>query len=243
MGIVSIVYRTSNNDFEKAYNEVKNKFQNYIFHKQGNHPEIDFKLLTMKSTFESPNDYVMFAVDDIIIKDFVDLSQCIDALQETKAYGFYLRLGKNITECQVLNIKTPVPKFYYFKENIYSYKFSDGQGDWGYPNTVDMTIYKKNNIKKAFEKIPYFYNPTYLEGWWASFADLNQYGLFFEESKIVNIPLNIVTKHANNKNMNISILELLNKFNKSLKIDITKFYKIANNAPHMEYTTEFIKRD
>lgn len=242
LGEVHIIYR-ADAEFESGYEIIKKEFPTYIFKKQCSEPQKDFKPLIMDAVFKSQNDYIMFAVDDIIIKDFIDISQCINALQIHNAYGFYLRLGKNITQCYVLNIPTPVPDNSHLTHDIFSFKFSDGKGDWAYPNTVDMTIYKKSDIKNDLEKIPHFYNPTYLEGWWATFADLNKTGLFFEESKIVNIPLNIVTRDANNKNMAIPVIDLLNSFNAGLKININIFQRINNKSPHMEYKPEFIKRN
>lgn len=241
LGEIHIIYRTSNDDFDIAYNELIFRFNSCFFHKQGPNPTKDFRPLTMKSVFDSPNEYILFAVDDIILTDFVDLSLCIKTMNNTKAYGFYLRLGKNITYCYARRQPSPIPKHLSITNDIYIYKFKDGKGDWDYPNSVDMTIYRKADIKKDLEKIP-MKNPSF-EGPWAGLANHNKYGLFFENSKIINIPMNLVIENGTNRNMrSYTSIELLEKFKNGLKINIDKFFKINNNTVHAEYDVEFINR-
>lgn len=244
LGEINIIYRTSNDDFFYGYEEVKNRFKTCIFHKQGINHHQEFRELITKCVFGSPNDYLLFAVDDIIIKDYVDISKCINALKKTNAYAFYLRLGKNITECYMESIKTPVPPHELVMDDIYIFQFKNGKGDWAYPNCNDMAIYKKAEIRDCFLSLP-LQGPFY-EGYWHLKCDLNKYGLFFEDSKLVNIPLNLVNYEQApfNKNMrSYSPAELLKRFNDGYKFNINQFYKINNNSPHMEYDPEFIKKD
>lgn len=243
LGSVQIIYRTSNNDFSNAYDEVKAKFNSYKFYKQGNNPNQDFKVLTLNCAFNSKNDYLMFAVDDIIITDYIDLEECIKALKSTNAYAFYLRLGFNINECYMMRVKSLAPKSVKLNDKVFSYKFNDGQGSWCYPNNVDMTIYKKEDIKTDLLNINMI-SPEKLEINWSNLADTNKVGLFFEHSKMVNIPLNLCYSNSVNRNMNLySTKELLKKFNEGFRLDINKFYKINNNAPHMEYEPEFTLKE
>ncbi|MDR3646003.1 MAG: putative sugar O-methyltransferase [Candidatus Babeliales bacterium] len=239
VGEVHVIYRTSNNDYTQAYDVVKSQFSSVKFYKQGNNPHYDFKVLTLNCAFNSRNDYLMFAVDDIIITDYIDLEECVKALQSSNAYAFYLRLGFNINECYMMRVQSPAPKNIKLNDKIFSYKFSDGQGSWCYPNNVDMTIYRKDDIKADLLKIDMI-SPERLEFNWSNLADTNKTGLFFEHSKMVNIPLNLCYSNSVNRNMNLySTTELLKKFNEGQRFDINKFYKIDNNAPHMEYKPEF----
>ncbi len=56
--------------------------------------EQDFKSLVIHTLKSTENRFMLFAVDDIIIKDNINLSDCISYLKQTEAFGFYLRLGK-----------------------------------------------------------------------------------------------------------------------------------------------------
>ena len=222
-------------------------FPYVIFHKQGQNPYLDFKPLTLKATFDSPSKYIIFAVDDIIVKDFIDVTRSIDLLEQTGAYGFYFRLGLNINYCYMLNRPDPAPKIIKIADDVYAWKIQDGgPGDWGYPNTVDMTLYRKSDIEQEFRSMVYK-APNPLEGHWSVSPKVPQikskFALCYQESKIVNLPMNLVQDVYNNRNMNaISPKELLNKFNQGLKIDILQLYKINNKSAHIDYIPSFIMR-
>jgi hypothetical protein len=97
-----VIYRASDDTFDCGYRLVMEDFNHVHYHKQGENPQQDFKPLTLHGAFESPSNYIIFAVDDIVVKESVDLTQCICALEKYNAYGFYLRLGKNLTQCYTL---------------------------------------------------------------------------------------------------------------------------------------------
>lgn len=247
-----VIYRTATDNQEKAesyetgYQVVKQTFPQVIFHKQGPNPYADFKPLTLKATFESPSKYVIFAVDDIIVKSSIDLCKGIELMEKTNAYGFYYRLGLNIDYCYAMNKPDPAPRLAKIVDDIYAWEIKDGQHDWGYPNTVDMTLYRKNNIEQEFRTMNY-QAPNPLEGNWSASMSVakarSMLGLCHKESKIVNLPLNIVQNLWQNRAMHaISTKELLDKFNAGLKIDISQLHNINNKAAHMDYMPSFIIR-
>ena len=50
------------------------------------------------------------------------------------------------------NRETGVPSLIPWKKGeIYAWQFNQGQGDWNYSNNLDMTIFKKQKIKKELE--------------------------------------------------------------------------------------------
>ncbi len=245
LGEVHIIYRSDNEKFSTAYEQLISRFNKYNFHKQGNSPAHDFKILTLKYFSESPSDYIVFAVDDIVVKDYFDISQCVSSLKKTNSYAFFLRLGMNIKECYMLQKKCPLPKNISVESDMHQYNLSDGQFfqwcPWAYPNNVDMSIYKKSEIKSDLEKLNMSY-PNDFELLWSYLADFSKNCLFFKDSKIVNIPLNIC-HNSLNRNMKLySNEELLEIFNMGLKIDFSLYHKLDNRSPHMEIVPEFIKR-
>jgi len=240
---IHVVYRSTNNDYEQAYQEVKEQFPSVIFHKQGANPKQDFKPLTIKASFESPSEYIVFAVDDIIVKDFIDIEKDIELLQTTGAYGVYYRLGLHLDRCYTLNRSQQVPPVTHVIDDVYSWHFSNGQCDWNYPNTVDMTLYKKDDIKQSFLHMNYV-APNTLEARWSTRKNRSKpVGLCHEETKIVNLPLNRVQNTYQNRHMNaLNAQELLEVFNKGLKIDIAPLFKMKNKGAHTDYVPEFIER-
>jgi hypothetical protein len=248
LGQIRVIYR-ADNVFDSGYEEVKKTFHDVFFIKQGTNPSQDFKPLTLEATFNSPNQHVIFAVDDIVVKDFCDFSDMINTMETMRArvdvYGVYLSMGTHFSECYSLQCTQKTPPFRKINKDFFSWRFSDGQHDWRYPNKVDMTLYCKKDIERDLRELCYE-NPNRLEGLWAGRASkvFNKCGLCFENAKVVNVPLNRVQQVWTNRSMNLlSVEELLELFNRGLKIDIRPLYKIQNKAVHMEYTPTFVGRD
>lgn len=243
LGEVYVIYRTTQESYAQAYDEIKKDFKEVIFVHQGDKPYEDFQPLTLKAAFGSPHAYIIFAVDDIIVKDFIDLTADIQLLEDNQAYGFYYRLGRNLSYCYALQRDQAQPPFQEVANGVYAWKFCQGECDWGYPNTVDMTLYRKSEIRNFFEAIPYE-APNPLEGKWSWYAPqvINRVGLCHEQSKIVNLPLNRVQNFFDNIHMGGDPQLLLITFNEGKKIDIDPFFNIANKSAHQEYALTFMSR-
>lgn len=248
---ITVLYRASNDSFEKAYTVAKEKFGNVIFEKHKG--KEDFKENTTNIIKQSNAQYTCFAVDDIIITDLCDLDICVEALNLTNAYAFYLRLGKNITHCYTMDIEknykfgiyTGTPLFIPITSNIFSFHFGQVKGEWDYPNTLDMTIYRKETVLNFIEDHHIWYSPNTFEGTWANIQPHTHYGLCFEFSKIINIPLNLVNLDCKNRitNKTYDKHSLLDLFNNNYKIDITPLTQFLPPAPHYDYEVTFIKRN
>jgi len=243
VGDIHVIYRATEESYAQAYDLVKKDFDHVSFLQQGDNPHQDFKPLTLQAAFSSAHEHIIFAVDDIIVKDFIDVTSDITLLEETHAYGFYYRLGKNLSYCYTMQRDQAVPPLQEVAEGIYSWKFCQAEHDWGYPNTVDMTLYKKEDIKNFFETVAYE-APNPLEGKWSCYAHqvCNRLGLCYEQSKIVNLPLNRVQTFYNNGHMGVDPQYLLNEFNEGKKIDINPLFRIANKSAHEEYALTFVLR-
>src|SRR5690242_6447246 len=72
---IHVIYRSSNTEYQTAYLHVFEHYPSVKQHAQGANPKQDFKPLTLQATFDSPAEYVIFAVDDIVVKDMVDLRE------------------------------------------------------------------------------------------------------------------------------------------------------------------------
>lgn len=245
LGSVQVIYLVSDNKYEVGYQKVWQQFPQVKVLKQGASPKSDFKPLTMQALGACQNDYMLFAVDDIIVKDHIDFDDCISQMKKHNAYGFYLRLGKHLTHCYTMSRAQCVPRFIKDDASICLWQFAQGQLDWGYPHTVDMAIYSRRRVQKQLDQIP-FSSPNYLEGRWAGNARpiMGQYGICYADTKIVNLPLNRVQNTHGNKHMHLmTAAELLSIFMQGKKIDITPLYKIKNKAAHMEYEPSYVARE
>lgn len=240
---VTVIYRASGQRYLEGYEEVKGRFAFAEFIQQSNErPKKDFKPLVLKALFNAPSEFILFGVDDMIVKDFADLTFCIEMMEKTKAYGFYLRFGKHISFCYQNKLPQNLPKSLPLAENVYAWDLDEGEHDWNFPNSIDMTLFRKKDLKEAFEKMK-FKTPNSLEFIWASeYRPKRALGLYFERSKAVNLPLNVVS-HTGNPHMDYKTTEeLLTHFEEGLKIDIAPLYQVENSSPHFAYEPKWIVR-
>ncbi len=238
----TVIYRVSGPAYQAGYDLVQAKFSNVSFVKQQNAPH-DFKQLVQQYTFEqTSSDYIMFAVDDLFVKAPVNLLDSIDLLEKFSAYTFSLRLSPEINYFYILDKPVRVPLSRQVANGIYQYCFKEGQYDWAYPNSVDMNLYRKNDIKQAILTSS-FDNPNRLEGAWAARANLNLTGLYFSEAKIVNIPINIVQEAWTLRAMHsYTVQELLTRFMLGQKINLEPIARFKNNSVHANFDISFVSR-
>jgi hypothetical protein len=238
---LTVLYRVSDERFDAAYNLVKAVFPQVRYIKQSENPRKDFKPLLVRAIFDTPAEYIVFGVDDMIIKDFVDLNFCRQMIEKTGAYGFYLRFGRHIQQSYTFQKPQAVPPSVVLNNGVFAWDFRKAESDWGFPNNLDMTLYRKSDIKKWLTELNYKH-PNSLQFNWAQHPPANTIGLYFEHSKMVNLPLNIV--HPSDcPHMNfMTAEELLVKFNQGFKIDIDPLFQVDNPSPHYDYIPEFIPR-
>jgi len=248
---IYVIYRVSNEKYEKAYQEVKMRFSTINLLKQSDKPYHDFKPLVVETLFGKVGakcPYVIFAVDDMIAKAPVDIATCIEALEKTKSYFFSLRLGKSINYCYMGDFAQPIPYHIGLDNQIIAWQLDAAKGDWMYDSSVDMTLYRKQDLKKVFKRIA-FTTPNNLEPLWSNFRQWyyvpnkkERIGLCFSSTKALNIPLNLVNQIDNNKNMAAySAEELLEKFQQGYRIDIRPISRFQNEMVHIDYYPDFIR--
>jgi len=243
LNAIFIIYRSSNHQFDAAYNELRTLFPDAQFIKQGNEPKKDFKPLLLTCFWATDAEHIIFTTDDDIFTDSVDIADCVNTLKSTDAYGFYLRLGTNITHSYFANQALTLPFFNKISADTFSFSFQESKSYWAYPNNVNMTLYKKSTIEPALLSLSY-YSPNTLESRWARLYPIMGRGLCFANSKGINIPLNLVQDDWHNKHEAIfTTQELLNLWNQGYTIDLAQFHHINNNAAHMPYIPLFVKRD
>lgn len=237
-----VLYRASNDSFASGYETVKDAFPLVQFVAQSSSdPKHDFKPHVLK-LLDSPSQYILFGVDDIIVKDFVDLKFCMDQLEKTDAYGFYLRFGKHIRHCYQTGKPQELPPSLPLGDDLFAWDINTADSDWAFPNSLDMTLFKKERLKEAFSNLK-FKTPNSLEFNWANeYAPPKAIGLYFAHSKLVNVPMNIVGRTGNPHMNYLTAEELLVKFNQGLKIDIEPLYRVENASPHIDYIPEFVLR-
>lgn len=241
---ITVIYRISSHEFEGGYEQVKSHFENVDYLKQTAQAPADFKELILRAVSDSLNPYILFAVDDNVVTEPVDLNECIKYIEMYQAYAFYFRLGLNLDYCYAMDRMQEIPHLMQVESGVYGWCFMHAQYDWAYPHTVDFTLYRKADIYSFLHEANY-YSPNSLEALWASNVHhiMHRYGLCYAHSKIINMPLNRVQHECFNRHMDfMSTLELLEIFNQGYKIDLQPLYSIDNKSAHMHYEPTFIVR-
>lgn len=236
-----VIYRASSDRYNESYNLVKKRFPFVTFYQQGSDPERDFKVLFLRAFKQGKSAYILFSVDDDIVKTPVDIATCISYMTRANAYVFALRLGANITRSYMLNKSIKPPVFTSVGPDILSWRCFASSGSWHYAHSLDFSLYRKAEIRDRLELLLYKH-PNSLEGKWSSWVPSNARSLCFTCSKVCGLPINIVHQSPN-RNMDLySTDELLEKFEQGLKIDIGPLSDIEHCAPHIIYSPTFILR-
>lgn len=236
---ISVLYRTSTQAFAEGYAVVQRAFPNVHFIRQTSSQE--FAPLLHQLLYEMKSGYLLFAVDDILVKDAVDLQECIRFLKQTGAYGFYLPHGLHLNYCFMQDQTQQIPTHVSISKNIFAWQFKEGEADWNYANSLDMVLYRKEDVIKDLQTLT-FQNPNTLETAWAKMKKKHKLGLFYTRSRTLNIPLNLVNISSNRHLNAYSTEELLQKFQQGLKIDISPFAQIENSSKHHCTEVSFISR-
>ena len=242
LNTITVLYRTSSQEYELGYSLVKQAFAHVKFINESDKKDKDFKTLLMDILDKSQASYITCAVDDIILTEQIDFSFGAKMVENTGAYCFSYRLGKHVDYCYMLDQFQGIPAFAQVDEDVLAWDFCREKGDWGYLNSLDLTLYRKEQVCKIWNSLK-FTNPNSLETQWFLKGKKKGLGLCHSKAKMVNIPLNLVNI-SNNRNMHsYSKEELLNKFFSGLKIDILPLQGFLNHSAHVEYDIQFIPRE
>lgn len=237
---IHVLYDSSEEDFYKGYlllSEDKNLCVNVEFVSDklyGTFRESLLKILNLK------NELSMFLVDDIIFKSSFSLSdkeiEFVKNNEQIIAHS--LRLWNGINHCYATNKPNSIPAFV----KRYIWNWTSAEGDWGYPMSVDGNIYRTKFIFDKIKEIN-FRNPNQLEANLAATADrTKQYmSCYVEESKLLNVPANIVQTTFSNRHGNIiDVKELNNNFLSGKKLSFEHILNCSNNTVHVELPFKWI---
>jgi len=255
IGKIVVVYRSSSDRFEKGYQQLMQEFSTVSFLKEGSDEENHFKSLTIHAIKNTPSDFVLFACDDDIVTDDINLKDAVHALVENKAYVFQLRLGTNITSPNRKNNTKPYcvnPR-----NDLMLWTVKNASGLWHYVNNLEFSIYNKTEILPTLQELT-FYAPNTMEAHWAESLFVNLLGklkdwsatsfkksLCYTKGKLFGMPLNLVNEEIVNEHLNqerYSKENMLEQFLHGEIIDIDHYRGYTSDHVHMMIEPVFKKR-
>lgn len=222
---IHILYTFSNYLFGKGYDITKELHPefNYILEK-------NFKqdlLLTM----DKNEKFSTFFVDDIIFKEDFSIGDEKMKMLETdnNILCLSLRLHPRLTYCYPARCKMVSPS----PDKNNKFNWIGKTGDYGYPMSLDGSIFRTNEILYRLQHLSYS-NPNTLESNMASSPIKKSFMLMYDKSVIVNNPANKVQNFNQNVHGNISAEYLNGEYLKGKTISLENSKGIENISCHQE---------
>jgi hypothetical protein len=230
-----ILYKASDLNHKKSYEELKRIYKKLpvVFVE-----EINFRkqLINILSNFSE--DKIIFYVDDMIFTHKFDY----DKLEGINPYENIVSLsrGADLTYSSVLLKKLKVPTFLKIDGLLkFSWNEINEFSDWTYPLGVSGYMFATKEILSIIENID-FKAPNSLEGNMQVFLPLfkDRIGICTKNAISICVHANLVQTEGLNPTLGeFSIEDLLNRWNKGSKIDVSKFYnKKITIAQDQNYT-------
>ena len=227
---IFVIYKISSNSmstrYEKLATTFKSKNINFFQEKKTFKKSLNEILSNIKTS------HIIFSVDDVLVFDQIKFDDFKHIVKNNNIFS--LRLGKNINFCYTSNTTQMIPENYkQHKEDIISWKISDGSYDFSYPFSLDMHVFSKNIIQIASKHL--FYNTVnsyegalnkitkYVSNW-----DIYS----FNKSKCVNLPLNKVQNENDNKFGGLDYNDLNKDFDNNEIYDFQSIQVENINSPH-----------
>lgn len=170
MDTIHVLYQCNSENFS-AYEHLKKCFPHVNFIPSTCHTQSNFKSSLLSTLLEHTSSYVLLSTDQMVFKQKVSIFSCIEAMRKTRAYGFYLHLGKEKDKRSL-------------DEGIYMWNTRRIEGPFQKPDTLKMGLYRRLDLEKDLRDLP-FTSVESLIGAWAHHTSSYRIGLSFEKAKVI----------------------------------------------------------
>ena len=179
VGRTTVLYEADDN---REYARLQKQYPQVIFMESSS----DLKEVLMDSLEQRRGGYVVLATDGIILQKDIALKECIDALERTKAYGFYFDLGKKRATSRLFEEEAVTVPRSFREAGIYSWFIEKGKGSFRHPNNLHLTLYRRSEIAKDLQSMQ-FDSPEALIDAWSKLSLTGRRGLFFDIPRALSI--------------------------------------------------------
>ena len=233
-----VLFKASSARHLKAYEEVRADFADkpvtWI-------NETDFREDLLK-IFKHINSYrVFFLVDDIVVTREMDFERLRPFPPGQCVVSF--RLGENITRHHQQPLPSPALRPSRIDAHFREWSWAEGELNWGYPLSVDGHLFATYEIRamakelgfsapNSFEKALQMFRPVFAR----------RLGICFRESRLVNLPLNMVQTERKNYHGDVQPEFLLEQWEAGRKIAVEDFFEWTNQSLHQEHPLRFVPR-
>ncbi len=182
-GEVYILYLSWPTTVEK-YKELKERYSTVNFLAIDENRTNFKELLTNLYHYQLKHNYVLFSLANNIVEQPINLTDCIQALEETQAYSFSLKLSKE-NSCYPLPKHMPLLEIH---NDICAWNYACATDMWACANSVDLMLYRRKTptISSTLQNY-WMYSWIHFVGWWSQEGNLDKIGLCFKYPKIEEV--------------------------------------------------------
>jgi hypothetical protein len=252
---ITVIYVAENEDFREGYRIVQRQFQSAVFVEQRFDKTIQKQIQEIIDN--SRQEFVCMLVDDdILIRKLSLYSPQFETFRKNvQVAALSIRLSPSITYCQPLAMSEKPPRlsaqgvFHWYKTPFWRLmrdvltKLGQpglGVGDWGVPMSMDGNFFRLPEFREYFRCLPEM----------KAFGDIEitmyftpipkEYGVCFDEAKLINIPLNSVRTDYAYPSMSVAAKYLNEAFIGGRRLDYLHLCSINAISCHLEMLPRWI---
>jgi len=225
---ITVLYQASDSDYEQGYQKLKWESPNTLFVDQ---KEKKFAPLCKKLLFQNPleSPYILLAKDNLVLTEQINLSEGIDLVEQTGAYGLFyahhleLSYSADLSRYQPLPLSTSL-------QTTHAWQFKEGRDDWNSPASLRLSLYRKKDLKAALWQSE-MENPNEMISNWHQNSPADAVGLFYPSAKCIELKLST-------KNCTKSLL--LERFKAGWEIDPGHFANLQLPSHQLQADLEMV---
>lgn len=236
---VTVIFRASNDEYIAGYRKLikkwgrKDKGTGVVT--WANEEQSSFKEVTV-SAIDPSKMFTMFLVDDIVFTNsFTMNDEEFKILQNDEdVLGLSLRLDPKKTYCYAIDQTMQVPESH--SDGFFCYPWQGKDGDFGYPMSVDGTVFRTKEILPLVAKFNYW-NPNTFESVLSQNPIEHPFLLTYSKAKLVNIPANRTQDTFKNRHANLEeaqLSKLNEQYLQGMEIDLEPFQGLETPSVHFE---------
>ena len=232
---IKVIYRTSNDDHKKSYQEVEARFKDKVefFEETGS-----FKSTLVNVLFQLKSGKLFFLVDDIIFTENFDC----DFLStiDTSKYIFSLRMGNHLNYSYVVDKAQKLPQFIDKDDEFLFWDWSDSEHDWAYPLSVDGHLFRVEELRVLAVYFDYK-GPNSFESILQKEKEFfsMRLGMSYKKARILNNPCNKVQTEVKNLYGDMHQDDLLKIWDSGQEINVEVLQGYINKSVHEDVAFEY----
>lgn len=226
----TVVHKGSTPEYALGYAVCRDLHPEFAHVDEDAYPQLSFHEIVLANIGDSP--YFAFLVDDNVFKEpfELDSAEMRRFAADPEIACLSLRMAPRMDRCHPMQIMTPPPEF----EDGTVWRWAGHRGDWGYPMSIDFHIFRREDIVPLLVQLP-FQSPNWLESMLAANPLSAPKMICFEESKVVNLPVNRVQDTHPNPHAGTHGQDELNAgFLAGRRLALEHLVGVENLSPHFE---------